>query len=122
MKTTTPMQRVGEPAGASTARLRRGVLRWALTGFGLGVVAATAYLLLGGHYFIFIPRWATIVFYPGFLVGNAVYKWGLSQEASKVVGVLTVGLAYAALAALARFAWFSLKRRRSSPAVRQDSQ
>ncbi|HOY59859.1 MAG TPA: hypothetical protein PK640_17215 [Verrucomicrobiota bacterium] len=102
-------------------RPRRGVLRWALAGFGLGAVSATAYLLLGGEYFLFIPRWAEIVFYPGFLAGNAAYKWRLSQEASKVVGVLAVGLVYAALAALVRVAWSAVKHRRASAALNQNS-
>ena len=119
MKPTNPMQRIAEPAGLTAGRPRRGVFPWALTGFGVGVVSATAYLLLGGKYFVFIPRWANVVFYPGFLVGNAAYKWGLGQEASKVVGVLAVGFAYAALSVLARFAWYALKHRRQSATPRQ---
>lgn len=111
MKTIIPMQRVGEPACATTSSPRCGVVRWALTGLGVGVVSATAYLLLGGKYFVFIPRWANVVFYPGFLVGNAAYKWGLSREVSKVVGVLAMGLAYALLALLVRFAWSATRKR-----------
>jgi hypothetical protein len=122
MKTIIPMQRVGEPVCATGDRPRRGIVRWALTGFGFGVVAASAYLLLGGEYFLSIPRWADIVFYPGFLSGNAAYKWRLSLEACKVVGVLAVGFAYAALAVLARFAWFAFKYRRRASAVRPSSQ
>ena len=108
------MQRVDEPAGATADRPRRGVVRWASAGFGVGVLSGTAYLLLDGEYFWSIPRWAYIVFYPGFFVGNAAYKWGLSQEASQVVGVLAVGLAYAGLAALTRLGWVALKHRRKS--------
>lgn len=99
------MQRDAEPAGATVDRPRRGVLCWALAGFGFGAVSATAYLLLGGEYFLFIPRWAEVVFSPGFLAGNTAYKWGLSQEACKVVGVLAVGLAYALIPLLLRFVW-----------------
>ena len=62
------------------------------------------------------------MFYLGFLAGFQVYKWGLSQEASKVVGVLTVGVAYAALAALTRFAWLAFKHRRQSAAMRKNSE
>lgn len=116
------MQRDAEPARATVDRPRRGVLRWAQAGFGFGAVSATAYLLLGGEYFLFIPRWAEIVFYPGFLAGNTAYRWRLSQEACKVVGVLAVGLAYATLAALARFAWSAFKHRRPSAALGQDSE
>ena len=89
-------------------------------GFALGITLASAYLLLGGNYFLFIPRWAVILFYPCFLVGNAAYRWGLSQEASKVVGVLVVGFACAALVVLARFAWFALELRRQSAAMTPD--
>jgi hypothetical protein len=121
MKPATSIPTARESAGTTGRRPLRWTLCWALAGFGLGVVSASAYLLLGGEYFLFIPRWAYIVFYPGFFVGNAVYDWGLRQEASKVVGVLTVGLAYATLAVLARFAWFALKHRRQSAAARQES-
>ena len=117
MKTTTPMQRAAEPADASARRPRRGIVCWTLTCFGLGVVAATAYLLLGGAYFLSIPGWAFIVFYPGFFVGHAAYDWGLSQEVSEVVGVLAVGVAYAALAMLTRLFWFALKHCRQSAAM-----
>jgi len=111
MKPKTSRQRAGESAGATTGRPRHGVVCWALTGFGLGVVSAATYLLLGGEYFFSIPRWAAVAFFPGFLAGFKVNEWGLDKDASKVVGVLAVGLAYAALAALARPAWSALKRR-----------
>jgi hypothetical protein len=106
----TPMQRVGEPASATTSRTRRGGLRWALAGFGLGVVAASAYLLLGGEYVWNVPRWAYVLFYPGFLAGNAAYGRGWSQDTSKVVGVLAVGLTYATLAVMARLSWLEHKQ------------
>jgi hypothetical protein len=122
MKTVIPIQSAAESAPATTGRPRRGVFRWALAGFGLGVVSATTYLSLGGEYFLFIPRWAEIVFCPGFLAGNTAYKWGLSQEACKVVGVLAVGFAYAALAALARFVRSALKLHRPSAALSQHSE
>ena len=122
MKSTTPMQKVNEPAGASAGRPRRAVLRWALAGFGLGVVAASAYLLLGGEYFVFIPRWAEIVFYPGFLVGFKVNEWGLSEQSSKVVGVLALGVAYAAAVVFVRLAWLTVKHRRQSAVVQQISE
>lgn len=122
MKTAASIPTARESAGTNGRRPLRRTLCWALAGFGLGVVSASVYLLLGGEYFLFIPRWAYIVFYPGFFVGNAAYDWGLSQNTSKAVGVVAVGLAYATLAALARFAWFALKLRRQSAAVRQNSQ
>ena len=119
MKTTISMQRAGEPACATTRRPRRGVVSSALIGFGIGVGSATAYLLLGAEYLLDIPLWASVVFFPGFLVGFKVNAWGLDSEVSKFVGVLSVGLAYAALAILARFAWLALKHQRRSTALRQ---
>jgi len=117
MKPSTSLSAARESAGTDGSHPLRQSLCWTVVGFGVGVVSATAYLLLGGKYFLFIPRWASIVFYPGFFVGNAVYDWGLSEEAAKVVGVIAVGLAYGLLAGLARLVWFTLKRRRQSAAV-----
>jgi hypothetical protein len=45
-----------------------------LAGFGLGVIAASAYLLLDGEYLWNVPRWANVVFYPGFLAGFQAYQ------------------------------------------------
>ena len=122
MKTTIPMQRAGEPACATERRPRRGVVSSALIGFAIGVGIATAYLSLGFAYLLDIPLWASVVFFPGFLVGFKVNAWGLSKDVSEVVGVLAVGLAYAALAILARFAWLALKHRRRSTALRRISE
>jgi hypothetical protein len=94
----------------------------AAAGFALGITLASAYLLLDGRYFLSIPRWAHIVFYPGFFVGYTTYDLGLSQNISIAVGVFAVGLAYAALAVLVRFAWFALKLRRQSAALRKNSE
>jgi hypothetical protein len=80
MKTTTPMQRVDEPAGATAGCPRRGAVRWALTGFGVGVVSATAYLLLGVQHFRGSSLWAEIVFYPSVLAGLKVSVWGSEQS------------------------------------------
>lgn len=84
----------------------------AAAGFAIGITLASAYLLLGGRYFLSIPRWAFIAFRPGFFMGYTAYDLGLSENISKAVGVFGVGLAYAALAVLVRFAWFALKLRR----------
>jgi hypothetical protein len=121
MKTTISMQRAGEPACATASRPRLGIVSWALSGFVIGVGSATAYLLLGAEYLLDIPLWASVVFFPGFLVGFKVNAWGLDSEVSKFVGVLAVGLAYAALAILARFAWRALKHRRRSTGFSQIS-
>lgn len=98
-----------------------GAVWWASAGFGLGVSAGAAYLVLGGEYIWNIPRWANVVFYPGFQAGFQVNHWGLSNEASKVVGVLVVGLAYAVLAALLGLLWFALNHRRQADALPQNS-
>lgn len=84
---------------------RRSIMPAAAVGFSLGCIAATAYLLLDGRIIYGIPRWAEIVFYPGFVAGFRVNEWGLSVGASQIVGVFAVGLSYAALALMARFIW-----------------
>ena len=122
MKPTTSLPTARGDIENNGRRPLRQTLCWALAGFGLGVVAASAYLLLGGEYFVFIPRWAEIVFYPGFLVGFKVNDWGLSEQSSKVVGVFTLGLAYAAAVVFVRLAWFAIKHRRQSAAARQISE
>ena len=115
------MQRAGEPACATASRLHPGVASWALIGFGIGVGSATSYLFFGGEYLWDIPHWASVVFFPGFLVGFKVKEWGLDKDVSEVVGMLAVGLAYAALAIPVRLAWFALKHRRRSTALSQIS-
>jgi hypothetical protein len=83
-----------------------------LLGFLVGVLGDTAYLLLGGIYFFNVPLWSSIVFYPGFITGYRAYDdWHLGEGAAKVIGVLVVGLAYALIAALARWIWITVRRR-----------
>jgi hypothetical protein len=82
------------PAGMITAAV----------GFGAGLSAAMMYLLLGGEYFWNAPAAASLFFSPGFAAGYQAYEWGLPEGASKIVGVLAVGLAYGALALLVRIA------------------
>ena len=74
--------------------------RAALAGFAVGVFSAAAYLLLGGEYLLEVPRWARIVFYPGFVAGDQAYQWVQQETIAKVVGVLTVGLTYALIGAV----------------------
>jgi hypothetical protein len=120
MNATTSLLTDRESGATDNSHPLRQSLCWTLAGFSVGVVSASAYLLLGGQYFWDVPRWAFIAFRPGFFVGYAAYDWVLSQETSKVVGVLAVGLAYAAPAVLARFEWFALKLRLQSAALTQD--
>ena len=82
-----------------------------LWGFAVGVLASSAYLLLGGEYLIFVPRWASIVFYPGFSAGYWVAEhWRVADDTAKVIGVLAVGLAYALIAALTSLIWNMVRR------------
>ena len=85
-------------------------VHWAaLTGFSLGVLGATTYLLCDGDYFLNVPRWATFVFYPGFVAGFHAYGWGLRELAAQLVGVAAVGLTYAVIAVVLDFAWLALR-------------
>jgi hypothetical protein len=85
-------------------------------GFGLGEVASATYLLCGGDYSWFAPRWASVLFFPGFVAGYQVYegtKYSLST--AEVIGCLTVGVSYALLAAgLAYIVRLIQKRRTAS--------
>lgn len=104
------MKSIGQTAPLRSQR--SSALLASSAGFSLGCVAATAYLLLDGPVIYGIPRWAEIVFYPGFVAGFRVNEWGLSVGASQVVGVFTVGLNYAALALLGLFTGRMWRRRR----------
>jgi hypothetical protein len=121
MKNTTGLPTTGDPAGITGSGPFRQILCWALAGFGLGVVSGAAYLLQDGDYAFDIPRWAEIVFYPGFQAGKTAYTWRWDLEVCKVVGVLAVGFAYATVAVLIRFAWLAVKHRCQSAATRQDA-
>ena len=84
----------------------------ALIGFIAGVLGGAGYLLLGGEYVFNIPRWASIVFYPGFVAGLWVINHlRVGQFVALVIGVTAVGLAYALLAALACWIWITIWRR-----------
>lgn len=91
-------------------------------GFAVGVVSGTAYLLLGGIYFFNVPRWAAVLFYPGFVTGYWVYDhWNLREHTSKIVGVLAVGLTYALLGALLRWVAMRLRQRRDNSVCSQEN-
>ena len=103
-----------KPANTNKSSARK-IWLAALLGFGAGVLGGAAYLLLDGEYLFNIPLWSRVLFYPGFFAGEQAYSsWHLSAEASKVIGVLAVGLAYALIAALARWIWITVKRRRNN--------
>ena len=117
MKPTPSISTVRHGAGTYSHHLRCPQLSWPLAGVTVGVAGASAYLLLGGEYLWDIPRWAMIVFLPGFLAVNEFCKWGVSREASKMVGVLYLGPSYAALAGLARLGCCALQHRRQAAAA-----
>ena len=117
MKPTPLISTVRNAAGTNRHHLRCPKLSWPLAGLTGGVAGASADLLLGGEYLWDIPRWAMIVFLPGFLAGNEFCKWGVSREASKMVGVLYLGPSYAALAGLARLGWCAFHYRRRAAAA-----
>jgi len=87
----------------------RAILWPALAGFSLGVLGGAAYLLFDGEYLFKVPRWANVVFYPGFVTGFQAYDWGLRETAAKIVGVASVGLTYALIAAIVRFVWLAVR-------------
>jgi len=87
-----------------------GCVCWsALAGFILGALSGTTYLLCDGDYFFSVPRWAAVVFYPGFVAGFQAYGWGLGEPAAKIVGIAAVGLMYALIAAVLDFTWLALR-------------
>ncbi|HEX7619409.1 MAG TPA: KxYKxGKxW signal peptide domain-containing protein [Verrucomicrobiae bacterium] len=83
----------------------------AAIGMGVGVAAAAGYLLSGGEHLLFIPQWAKIIFYPGFVAGEKAANLGWGVDGGKVVGVMTVGLCYAGVAVLIRLALLFAKRK-----------
>jgi hypothetical protein len=109
---TTGIQPSDHCAKQNGSALKAGKL-WlaAVIGMAIGMVAAGGYLLLGGEYLLFIPHWAKIIFYPGFVMGEMAANLGWGVDGGKVVGVITVGLTYAAIAVLIRLTWHFVKRK-----------
>jgi hypothetical protein len=66
-----------------------------------GWVATFTYLICGGDYFLSVPAAAFILLYPGFVVGDLVYK--LAGESVAVYsGIFAVGVFYGLVALLIR--------------------
>jgi hypothetical protein len=72
-----------------------------LFGVCVGCTASLVYMICGGDTFIFVPTWALIVFYPGFIAGNLAYKY-VGFEGAYVVGILAVGISYGLIALVIR--------------------
>lgn len=111
MKTNNPPA-VGQPAKPRLPLWQQGKL-WLAAGIGMGVgvLGGSAYLLMGGEYIFNIPPWALVIFFTGFAAGHNAFNLGLQEGAAKVVGVITVGLTYALIAALAHLVWRRVKRK-----------
>ena len=78
----------------------------ATIGFGIGILVGSTYLLAGGEYVFNVPRWASLLFFTGFTVGNkAYYELGMPELAAKMIGVAAVGLTYALIAVLVCLPW-----------------
>ena len=88
-----------------------GSIRWtAYYAFLLGSFGASAYLLFGGDFLLWAPRWAYVVFFPGFVAGGNAHDLGMADDAAKLIGIAAVGLTYAGLGALAHSLWLALHR------------
>jgi hypothetical protein len=102
---------------ARLKRWRRQPLRLTfIIGTALGAGGAALYLAMDGAVVLFVPRWARIVFAPGFAVGRLLYGEGLGSTGCAVAGCLAVGLSYGA-ALIALLALF--RRRRGKPRPRR---
>ena len=86
---------------------------WGLFGLGflVGVLAPSFYLLFGGSDFWNVPRWAVVLFYPGFWTGFYLHENIIhSRAAAHVVGCITVGICYGGIALIAARATRKLSR------------
>ncbi len=63
-------------------------------GVMIGLIASWLYLLTGGSTFLSVPKWAEIVFYPGFFAGFYFYNLFRAESLAILFGSLTVGLFY----------------------------
>ncbi len=83
----------------------------AAAGLALGIIASSTYLLMGGEYVFFVPQWAEIAFYPGFLAGRLAYDLFHLEMPAIIIGVGMVGASYALIAGVAGFIWNLLKEK-----------
>lgn len=86
-------------------------IRVPVFGFAAGFIAAAIYVFLGGNTFLFVPRWAFIIFYPGFWTGGITYAFvddafpdGFAYWLGVAIGCVTVGMFYSVLASGIAFA------------------
>jgi len=79
-----------------------------LLGFGLGVVVPSGMALTSTLHVLFTPLWQKIAFFPGFVVGEALYRrcesafpnsqdW-CEEYGTLLIGIAAVGLSYGLLA------------------------
>jgi hypothetical protein len=71
-----------------------------LFGAIIGFLASSLYIICGGDVFLFVPTWASVVFFPGLLVGNWAYRAFdfLGFTGAIIAGMLAVMLSYGLLA------------------------
>ena len=81
-------------------------------GFIIGIIASWTYILLEGDYWLFIPLWAEIVFYPGLFVGNYSYDLFGNLLIAQMVGTFSVGLFYGIVLVVILFLWNLLRRKK----------
>ncbi|RKY10526.1 MAG: hypothetical protein DRP56_00730 [Planctomycetota bacterium] len=80
-------------------------------GFIIGLIASWAYILADGDYWVFIPLWAEIIFYPGFLAGNFCYNLFSNMNLALWAGTLTVGLFYGIVLVVMHSLWIFFRRK-----------
>lgn len=68
-----------------------------LLGSLVGLVAPILYLVGGGDVFLNVPTWATILYFPGFLIGNLFYN-SIGFSGAVTTGIFTLVLCYGLLA------------------------
>ena len=76
-----------------------------LAGVILGLISSWAYILADGDYWLFIPLWAEIIFYPGLLVGNFCYDLFGNEPLVLLLGTLSVGLFYGIVLSIVHLMW-----------------
>jgi len=90
------------------------IIRAGVVGFAVGLVLPVGYLVLGGSTAFFVPLWAEILFFPGFVTGNLVAERVNDSRVYETVGCLTVAITYAIIFSLLFAGFGRLSRRRDS--------
>jgi len=70
------------------------MLKAFLIGVMAGLISSGLYILVGGGTWLFIPKWAWILYLPGFLAGFSWFEHYGSITLAHFVGWVTVGISY----------------------------